>query len=53
MNSIKQNTLEQYEDLLNGGGTAYDRIASLFDAGTFVELGRFVKMGKATNLRAL
>ena len=43
MNSIKQNTLEQYEDLLNGGGAAYDRIASLFDAGTFVELGRFVK----------
>lgn len=43
MNSIKQSTLEQYEDLLNGGGTAYDRIASLFDAGTFVELGRFVK----------
>ena len=46
MNTIKQNTLEQYEDLLAGGGTAYDRVASLFDAGTFVELGRFVK--KAT-----
>ena len=46
MNTIKQNTLEQYEDLLAGGGTAYDRVACLFDAGTFVELGRFVK--KAT-----
>lgn len=46
MNKLKQNTLEQYEDLLAGGGSAYDRVASLFDAGTFVELGRFVK--KAT-----
>ncbi|MBQ8399326.1 MAG: carboxyl transferase [Clostridia bacterium] len=46
MNIIKQNTLEQYEELLAGGGTAYDRVANLFDAGTFVELGRFVK--KAT-----
>ena len=43
MDSNKQNALEQYEDLLNGGGAAYERIASLFDAGTFVELGRFVK----------
>lgn len=43
MNFIKQSTLEQYEDLLQAGGAAYDRIASLFDAGTFVELGRFVK----------
>ena len=41
MNSIKQNTLEQYEDLLNGGGATYDRIASL------------LTIGKATNLRAL
>ncbi|MBQ9467863.1 MAG: carboxyl transferase [Clostridia bacterium] len=43
MDQIKQSTLEHYEDLLNGGGAAYDRISSLFDAGTFVELGRFVK----------
>ena len=42
-NKDKQNTLEQYEDLLKNGGAAYDRIASLFDAGTFVELGRFIK----------
>lgn len=43
MNTIKQSTLEQYEELLAGGGAAYTRITSLFDAGTFVELGRFVK----------
>ncbi len=45
MNTVKQNTLEQYEELLTGG-TAYQRLDRLFDTGTFVELGRFIK--KAT-----
>lgn len=44
--NIKQNTLEQYEDLLANGNAAKQQITSLFDAGTFVELGRFIK--KAT-----
>ena len=44
--NIKQNTLEQYEDLLANDSAAKQQITSLFDAGTFVELGRFVK--KAT-----
>lgn len=43
MDIIKQKTLGEYEEQLNREGNAYSRIASLFDAGTFVELGRFVK----------
>ncbi len=42
MNTVKQNTLEQYESLL-ASSSAYQRLDHLFDAGTFVELGRFVK----------
>ncbi len=45
MNTIKQKTLEEYEALFNKESAAYSRINSLFDAGTFVELGRFVKCG--------
>ena len=43
MKTEKQNALERYEELLASGGAAYDRLNRLFDPGTFVELGRFVK----------
>jgi len=43
MNKIKQETLSEYEALLQNKSTAYDRLCLLFDEGTFVETGRFVK----------
>ena len=43
MNKIKQETLKEYEALLTGNGACYERLALLFDEGTFVETGRFVK----------
>ena len=43
MNKIKQETLSEYKVLLENKGTAYDRLCLLFDEGTFVETGRFVK----------
>jgi acetyl-CoA carboxylase carboxyltransferase component len=43
MNKIKQETLSAYKALLENKGTAYDRLACLFDEGTFVETGRFIK----------
>ena len=43
MEIIKQKTLGEYEAQLNCEGNAYSRINALFDAGTFVELGKFVK----------
>ena len=43
METIKQKTLGEYEAQLNCDSNAYARIAQLFDAGTFVELGKFVK----------
>ncbi len=43
MEIIKQKTLGEYEAQLNCDSNAYKRIATLFDAGTFVELGKFVK----------
>lgn len=43
MNKIKQETLSEYKALLENKGTAYDRLCLLFDEGTFVETGRFVK----------
>lgn len=45
MNTIKQKTLGEYEAEFRNDSAAYSRINSLFDAGTFVELGRFVKSG--------
>ena len=46
MDTVSKNSLSQLESLLAAGGNAYRRLELLFDAGTFVELGRFVK--KAT-----
>ena len=46
MDTVSKNSLSQLETLLAAGGSAYRRLELLFDAGTFVELGRFVK--KAT-----
>ena len=43
MNKIKQETLSEYKALLENKGAAYDRLCLLFDEGTFVETGRFVK----------
>lgn len=43
MNKIKQETLSEYNALLSNKGGAYDRLCLLFDEGTFVETGRFVK----------
>ena len=43
MNKIKQETLSEYTALLENRTAAYDRLNSLFDEGTFVETGRFVK----------
>ncbi|MBE6672784.1 MAG: hypothetical protein E7599_04620 [Ruminococcaceae bacterium] len=43
MNKIKQETLSEYKALLENKGASYDRLCLLFDEGTFVETGRFVK----------
>ena len=43
MNKIKQETLSEYEVLLQKKGASYERLALLFDEGTFVETGRFIK----------
>ena len=43
MNKIKQETLNEYQALLENKGVSYDRLNVLFDEGTFVETGRFVK----------
>lgn len=43
MDIIKQKTLGEYQEKLTGDSAAYNRIAALFDPGTFVELGKFVK----------
>ena len=50
MNKIKQETLSEYNALLSNKGGAYDRLCLLFDEGTFVETGRFVKCAKASVL---
>lgn len=39
----RQKTLDEYKALLTGSGKAYEALETLFDAGTFVELGRLVK----------
>lgn len=39
----RQKTLDEYKALLTGSGKAYEALDALFDAGTFVELGRLVK----------
>lgn len=43
MEIIKQKTLGEYQEKLTGDSAAYNRLAALFDPGTFVELGKFVK----------
>lgn len=43
METIKQKTLGEYQEKLLTDTAAYQRITALFDEGTFVELGKFVK----------
>ena len=38
-----QKTLDEYKALLTGSSVAYERLTALFDEGTFLETGRFVK----------
>ena len=41
--NTKQKTLDEYKALLDGSSVAYQRLNALFDEGTFLETGRFVK----------